>query len=465
MSGPAPSVSPVRQFFRSSGMMAMLYAGSTGLTFVVGVVLARLLGAADYGIYALALTTATLVGTVTEFGLPVLAMREVGAARASGNWSELRGLLQWSDRAIALLSLLLIAGTYAAVARSDAAQDSAYLAAMLWAVLLIPFVAIGKLRSFVLLALDHVFSSQFAVMILRPLVFLVLCLILAWQSGGQLSATTALIAQLAGAVAAMAAVLWLYHRYRPRQLAGIKPHYAVREWLGACLPMGLTEGLRVLQGQLALLLVGWLAGAAAAGVYRVADAVMQVTALASSIVGTAATPLFGRLFKQGDSAGLERVAVLAALVMAGGALLLGLPLALAGQWIFPLVFGADFAASAAVFTILWLGAVLAAGCGLVLAVANMTGQHVLSTQSFMLIALANLVLGAWLIPAHGAEGAAFASAVALVLGNGFCAIRLKQRTGINATLFNPAAPGIALDALRQVRQLAASLISGTRRGE
>lgn len=446
-------------------MMTMLYAGSTGLTLVVGVVLARLLGAADYGMYALALTTATLVGTITEFGLPVLAMREVGAARASGNWSELRGLLHWSDRAIALLSLLLIAATYILVARSDAAQDSAYLAAMLWAVLLIPFVAIGKLRSFVLLALDHVFSSQFAVMILRPLVFLALCLFLAWQTGGTLTATTALMAQLAGAAAAMAAVLWLYHRYRPVQLAGVKPSYAVRSWLNACLPMGLTEGLRLLQGQLALLLVGWLAGVAAAGVYRVADAVMQVTALASSIVGTSATPLFGRLFKEGDRTGLERVAVLAALAMVGGAFVLGLPLALAGEWIFPLVFGADFAASAAVFTILWLGAMLAAGCGLVLAVANMTGQHVLSTQSFMLIALANLVLGAWLIPPHGAQGAALASAIAMVLGNGFCAIRLKSRTGINATLLNPAAPGIALDALRQVRQLAAALLSGSRRGE
>ena len=106
-------MSATRQFLRSSGIMVVLYAGSTGLSFLSGILLARMLGADGYGAYALALTTATLVGMVTEFGLPTLLLREASAARANGQWSQVRGLMNWSNRAVLVLSFMLIAGTWA----------------------------------------------------------------------------------------------------------------------------------------------------------------------------------------------------------------------------------------------------------------------------------------------------------------------------------------------------------------
>jgi O-antigen/teichoic acid export membrane protein len=438
---------PLRQFLRTSGVMALLYAGSAGLTFVVGVVLARLLGVSGYGVYALAMTTAALAGIVTEFGLPVLAMREAGAARADGNWSGLRGLLSWSDRTILALSLLLALLTWAGVQVLAPAARSAYLSTLLWAVALVPFVAIGKLRSFVLLALDKTLASQLPVMILRPLLFLGGCLALWWASGA-LSPAAAMAAQVGGAAIAMVVILVLFRRACPPELVAASPVTRVRPWLAACLPMGLTEGLRVLQGQLGLVLTGALAGTAQAGLYRVADAALLITALAASIVGTAATPMFARLWSENDQAGLERIAAASAWAMVGGALLLGLPLALFGPWLFPLVFGADFAGSVPVFLVLWLGSLASALFGLTLSVANMTGQHLLSTRSFGVIALVNLAAGAIAIPIAGALGAAAASALASLAGAVYCALALRARTGINATAFNPAMLAMVATRLR-----------------
>jgi O-antigen/teichoic acid export membrane protein len=429
------SRSPLRQFLHSSGAMAVLYAGATGLTLVVGVVLARLLGAQGYGTYALAMTVVTLAGIVTEFGLPVLAMREAGAARAHGNWAEVKGLLVWADRTILIFSALLAIGTVAYHFVLGTAQSTGFLAAILWGVALVPVVAIGKLRSLVLLALDHVFASQLPVMILRPLVFIAACGAIWWQDIA-LTAPLAMAAQLAAAISATLVVAALFRRDRPAALASAGTRFAVRRWLASCLPMGLTEGLRLLQGQMALLLVGLLAGAAAAGIYRVGDAVMQMTTLVTSVVATAATPLFSRLMAEDDRAGITRIAVLGAWAMLGGTAALGLPLALLGHWIFPMVFGAEFAASLPVFLILWAGTAVSTTFGLALPAANMTGHHVLSTQSFGVIAALNLTLGAAAIPQFGAVGAAFASAVSLVAGTAFCALRLNRRTGINCSLFN-----------------------------
>lgn len=456
MSAPA---SPLRQFARSSGTMALLYAGSTVLTFVVGALLARLLGASGYGVYALAMTTATLVGIVTEFGLPVLAMREAGTARADGSWNRLKGLLRWSDRAILLLSALLIAGTWAGYELFARDRSSAYLATLLWAVALVPFVALAKLRAFVLLALDRVVASQVPVMILRPALFVAGCLGW-WWLAGRLTPVVAMAVQAGGAALVLAVVWLLFRRHRPAALAEAQPSYAGREWLSAALPMGLTEGLRLLQGQLALILVGIFASAAAAGIYRVADAVAQVAALAASVAGTAATPMFARLWREGDHAGLERVAVLAAWTMLGGALALGLPVLLLGNWLFSLVFGAEFAASLPVFAVLWGGMLIAACFGLVLALANMTGQHVLTTRSFAVIAGVNLALGPVLVRLAGAEGAALAAALGSVAGALYCAVRLHRATGLNPTLFNRASIPIALAALGALRARTSKTESG-----
>lgn len=456
------TTSPSRQFARSSLVIGGLYFGSTGLGFLVGVILARFLGAAEYGAYALAMTTATLAGMVTEFGLPTLAMREVGLARSSGAWGEVRGLLRWADRTILALSALVMLGFYLWHDLFAAERTSAFLHALLWGVALVPVVALGKLRALVLLALDRVFASQFPMMILRAGLFISGCLALR-AAGIHLTAAMAMALQVGAAGVATLTAIILFLRYRPDALATALPRYAVRRWLGSCLPMGMTEGLRLLQGQMALLLVGALtASTAAAGVYRVADAVAQMTMLAVSVAATAATPLFARLHGEGDSEGIERLAVLAALISVGGMFLLGLPVALAGHWLLPRVFGPEFGASLPPFLILWLGGVIVMSLGQVLTLANMVGRHAYATQAFGVIAAINLALGLLLIPPFGNFGAAVASVCASYAGTAYCAVRLYRSDGINATVFNPAGLRRALGTLRETAtRLAARLGSGT----
>lgn len=414
--------------------MVLLYAGSTGLSFLSGVLLARMLGADGFGAYALALTTATLVGMMTEFGLPTLLLREASAARANNEWGQVRGLLSWSNRAILVLSFVLITGTWAGHALFAANRSSEYLATLLWSVLLIPFVAFGKLRSNVLLALDHVAGSQVPVMILRPALFLSACAAL-YFANDHLAPAGAMAAQVFGAAGAMMVIFALYRKNRPDALRSSKPIKEVGKWLATALPMGMTEGLRLLQGQLGLLLVGAMAGTLQAGLYRVADAVAMVTAVFVSVAGTAATPMFGRLWRGGDREGLQRVALLCAMGMTVGTFLLGLPIALAGHVIIPMVFGDQFSRSADVFLVLWLGTTLACSLGHALSLANMTGRHVLATQSFAVIALVNAAIGATVIPRSGAVGAAFATSCGMIAGTLYCTVRLWREDRINTTIY------------------------------
>ncbi len=439
------------RFAQSSAAMAVLYAGSTAASFLVGIILARLLGAAQYGVYALAMVTATLAGMVTEFGLPTLAMRETGRARATQNWSELRGLLHWADRSVLAISVIIALGFGGYFWFQDVAAKSAYISAMFWGGALIPVVAIGKLRSLVLLSLDHVYASQIPVMILRPIIFALGCLIIWWVSH-HLTAPLVMAVQLASATFATLLTVTLYIRTRPAALTTAPKKFMIHLWLTTCIPMGLTEGLRLLQGQLSLLLVGHLAGTAAAGTYRVGDAVAQISAMMASVVATAATPMFARLHEEGDRHSIARVATLAAWAMLIGGLALGLPVALWGDTIFPLIFGHDFRASQAIFVALWIGVILSSLFGLVLTLANMVGQHRLATGTLAAIGTMNIAFGFWLIPQLGAYGAAIATSAANVLGMMGCSLALYRKSGLNVSLFGGTTYHIIRDKIHQNRR-------------
>jgi O-antigen/teichoic acid export membrane protein len=131
-----------------------------------------------------------------------------------------------------------------------------------------------------------------------------------------------------------------------------------------------------------------------------------------------------------------------------GAIGLGLPVLFLGPWLFPALFGTEFAGSVAVFGLLWIGLVAAGTLGLTLALANMTGQHLLATKAFAVIAVTNLLCGLVLIPAHGALGGAVGTVIGTLLGTGWCAFTYQRRTGLNPTLFQAGAIGIGRDALR-----------------
>lgn len=427
---------PVRAFLRRSAAMAVLYVGANTLGFLSGVILARSLGASHYGVYALAMTSATFAGLVTEFGLPVLVMRETGRARASGDWALVAGLMRWADRAVLALSAAIALGFVAWYAVAAARVGSAYLAAMLWGVALIPLAAVGKLRALALLALDRVWAGQAPVLILRPLLFVFGCVAL-WRATGRLDPTSAMAVQVASAGATTLAAALLFRRFRPPAWGAARPAFAARDWIASAVPMGLSEGLRLVQGQLGLLLVGAFAGTAAAGVYRVGEAVTQLPSMIVSIVNIAAVPAFARLHKAGDLDGIARIAVLGALAISIGPLMLALPIVLLGDWLFPQLFGREFAASVPIFATLSLGMVLAGGAGLVLSITNMVGEQLLSTQSLMLVVATNALLALVLVPRFGALGGAAAGAAAFAIGSYACAWRLRRRTGINATLFNP----------------------------
>src|SRR3990170_4244281 len=115
-----------------------------GLEFLTLLLLAKLLGVAAFGVYAIAMSCAMVLGVPAAAGFDRLLVREVAALRAAERWGALRGILRRSTQA-ALASSTLLALALAGFAQW-AGISAALRAALLLAAVFLPLVAFARLR-------------------------------------------------------------------------------------------------------------------------------------------------------------------------------------------------------------------------------------------------------------------------------------------------------------------------------
>ncbi|WP_420137962.1 polysaccharide biosynthesis C-terminal domain-containing protein [Sphingomonas sp.] len=418
------------QAFLSLGALNLLGAA---LTFAVGILLARNLGPTGYGSYALALSLATLAGLGAELGLNVLTLREFAAARGTGSFAAARGLRAWSTAVILILSALIYGLFLALVPLLERLCSPALIETLRWGLLLIPFLGIGKVHAAALLSLGRAIAGQGPILILRPAVFAAL-LLTASLVQPQLTATQAMGLQLAATAAATLTSLGFY-----RSLSAVvrsePPMFRTAAWLRACLPMALSEGLRLVQSQLGMLAVGAFSTITAAGLYRVADASAAVCLLPLSIVALAISPAISRAHAQGDRTQLQAVLNI---VAAGQLIVVGvaaLPLLVFGEPLLAWAFGPQFGQAHRALSLLLLGAIMAALLGPAPSIGNMMGHERAVTAGTAIAVIVQLMLSGLLVPSLGAAGAAVALGVGQCVWSGYIAIIIRLRTGLDTTIF------------------------------
>jgi O-antigen/teichoic acid export membrane protein len=451
--------SQLRRLAQSAFSLGTLYCGSVALTFGVGVLLARQLGPSGYGVYALAMAVATLVGMLTEFGLPLLVMREVAAAEARGSWGEARGLIRWADRTILGLSVIVLSGFFAMVALEFVTRSTVLLTVS-WAILLVPLVGLAKLRGLALLSLGRTFAGQFAVLILRPGLF-ALALAVFWITKRALGPAQAMAWQVAAAGCSLAAVGILFHTLRPTDLRTAAPMNRWRQWIVATVPMGMTEGLRLLQSQMAIFMLSFLTTTEIVGWFRVADSAETVCLVPITILNVVAAPFFAKLYAAGNKRELQRILTAVSVAIFVTVAAISLPLLFFARPLISLAFGIRFAAATPAFAVEVVGNLLACALGPVVTLANMAGlerQVTITTGVAVVVVAACSILFA---PVLGATGGALAVVIAMLCWNGALAVIVKRRLGVDPTILSLGSEGISV-IIRTLREMAASRLGSNR---
>lgn len=384
---------------------------------VTGLLLARGLGPDGYGIYGLAMSIIALVSVPAEFGLPQLVTREVAAARATGDWGRLSGVLRWADTVTGWASFALASMVGGTLLLRHGTSSGGLPSTLMWGVLLIPLVSLGKIRGAALRGLHHIVEGQVPDLALRPGILALLVaaafVIMNWDIGP----ATAMSFHVAAAGSALVLAAFLLRRRMPEQVHGAQAVVERRQWLGSAFPLALTEGLRIAQGTAATIFLGMLSTATAVGLYRVADRGALLCAVPIALFNVISAPLVAGLYAKGEMAELQRMLGWISAAMFGGVLLLSVPFFVAGTGILEVLFGEDYRASLLPLWLLCGGQTVSAFAGINSTLLNMAGQERRVTRAFGLSLIANAAAASIAIPFLEETGAAIAWVVGTVIWN------------------------------------------------
>ena len=212
-----------------------------------------------------------------------------------------------------------------------------------------------------------------------------------------------------------------------RTLRGLILWNLRRGWLGQLSAVAYFLLLRLDQG-----LVAHFHGAAEVGIYSVAVYAGEILWLLPG----AMTPLLVHT-SAASAADPERDRTASRAVRAGFLVTLGaaIPLALVADPLLALLRDGAYAASGPALRALLPG-IVAFAPGAVLAGDFIgRGKSHWNTQASLLTVAVNVAAGLWLIPAHGATGAAWASSLAYACGAAVMVARFRQATGLRLRTF------------------------------
>ncbi|MFD0713726.1 oligosaccharide flippase family protein [Paenibacillus sp. GCM10027626] len=437
MAKQATNTAMKKMLARSGSISFLINSCGMGLALLMQVTLARILGAASYGIFTFVSTLMTFLVFPAKLGFDTSIVRLVASYKAMNEWGLIKGLLKRANQIGLILSLVITAaGVLFLILQADGMT-----AEQLWTysagLATVPLLTLATLRQSVLQAVKDVMFSQMPEKIGRPVITMAILIGCAALPGVQADAGTAMLCFAAAVLAS-----WLIGAVVMRirigsQLQGVVPQFDTRSWTKLSVSLMLNAGMYLILGQLGVLMMGMMYSETESGLFSAAVRLATLAAFALTAVNMTAAPLLSELYATGNRAQLQRVCVTTGWSGFLFAAFLFLVLAAAGQPLLGL-FGAEFKASFWPMLIMTFGQVVNAYCGQNGMIATMTGYQNPLTKALVVSTLINIVMNVALIPLWGMIGAALATSAGLICWNVIMVIFVYRKMQIVTVAWLPA---------------------------
>ncbi len=429
-----------------------LFASGTvfglGLNYLYGILLARLLGADEFGLFSLGLALFNILTVLAIAGVDNAALKFVADQKAQGSHDRISGVV----RAALLLSLGFGLGAACCLALSIPALTRTIFVkdglepVLWWFAAGIPIFTVSAVAIAVLQALQDVAWRTAIKYVAEPILKAGVTLLLVWFGWGVGGAVAASVAALGGSV--LLSLIPLRRLIRRTPPAG-----HARQQAGAILSFSSPLIVALLAASVAnradLLLLGYWWSASDVGVYAAALQTATGLTMILGCVESIATPYLSERVAAADWCQAD---LLYGTVVRWSAVF-ALPVCVM-MLLFPdrilSMFGERFEAGTGCLAILAVGHLVNA----VTACANnlllWAGQARRVMWNFLLVALVQVLACLALVPRFGAMGAAWGAVIGLLLMNGLRTWQAARLVGIRPfppALAKPAGAAFAAGAL------------------
>lgn len=415
----------------TSAISAVLKIANMGLSFVVVVLLARLLGAEGYGIYTLAFVFCSVLSIIVQFGFPNLIVRETAQAKKLSSWGYLNLVWSWVDRCALQLSLLIVILAVGCVLLYFDDRISKGSVTALISLALLPILSFDSIKSAALRGLGHITIGQLSNLVVRPLLFLFFILA-ALVLLNDHSPAVIMSLHVLSAFFALCITVHFFCRYRPKSVnkTSSVDVSECKGWLVAAASMAFTAGMTQITNYADLLILGYFHPAESVGEYRVAVQIATLVVFGLRVVSVVSAPRFAR--EKGELEQLKRLSVVTARMSLMVALLASTIIYLWGEILLIKAFGAEYETAFQPLKVLVLGQLVNAFFGPIGVIMPMLGMERIAAKIMLAAALVNVGLNFLLIPIYGPIGAAFSTVVSILLWNLTMWWKLKLETDVRA---------------------------------
>ncbi|MFC6236184.1 lipopolysaccharide biosynthesis protein, partial [Leucobacter soli] len=198
-------------------------------------------------------------------------------------------------------------------------------------------------------------------------------------------------------------------------------------------PRTLSAGIEQSLVWLDVLIVGLIAGPAAAGVYGVVSRLVQSGTIPSTSMRIVVAPLFSKMLHQDRREELDELYTRTAQWIVLFSTPIYVVLAILGEPILR-IFGDGFATGALALAVMCIGAVVSACTGNVQALLLMSGRSGWAAINKVVVLAVIVGLLLLLVPPYGILGAAIASTVAVSLDAILASIQIRIGVGLRSNL-------------------------------
>jgi len=405
---------------------------STLLVFGVNVILARLLGVKQFGIYTYVLAWINILLLFPKAGMEGTIVRFVSAYKVKKEWGLLRGFFTYSFKLVFLLSLLVGTLSMLVLWFIDNRIDHDLATTFLVAFLLLPVLSLTAIRNAGLRAFKLVVKSGVDG-IVRPLVIGLLAVGYYFYFQENIQAFQVMSFSLAGAlVAFFIGTVWLL-KALPEQLHDHDPVYKRKEWLKVSVPLFLMSGMHIVLHQTDSIMIGLLLDTDRVGIYVIATRIASLVGFGLLAANSIVAPLIAELWSTDNHDELQRIVTLAVRGIFVFTIICSSTLVVFGEMVLGL-FGEEFISGYMPLLLLILGQMINALAGPVGFLMTMTGHQKQAAVILGMSVLVNIVLNVILIPQMGVVGAAIATVTATLILNVSLLIFVMRNLKINPTI-------------------------------
>ena len=424
-----------KQLARGAGGAFAIKITAMASAFVLQVVLARMLGLENFGVYVYALTWMNFSAMVGRLGLDTASLRFVAAYNGTQNWTKLSGFISFTNRTVLIFGLIVgLAAIGLFYFLGSTTETTMVRSIWIACLILTPLNAIILTKNSQLRGLKCIVPSQAANDVLRPLLILTILPILFLIFPSHVNAPIALGAHAISACIVLGLMHVMLNRHINPSVKDAGTDNDFRNWLLTALPFLGIALANLIIAQADLLMLGALASPTEAGLYAPARRIGNLITMVLTSVNAIAAPMFAELHAQGKMKDLQET------------------VRMAGKWIFifsvpcciavmvfakPLLFlfGPEFVNGYRALQIIAGAQLINALAGSVGFLMMMSGHQNRASFLMVLCALGNIALNYLWIPSYGIIGAAWANFVTTVFWNTMMLFFTLKYLRINPTVF------------------------------